>query len=99
MAKLIQYNGSVLLVCIFCFSLYQMQAQNNCRLIIHPVNADTTSISSLNLQQYFKDKAACIQYVNRLPVLLAVKGYASASVDSLWEDSATVFVRLFTGNK
>src|SRR6478735_3414527 len=99
MAKLIQYNGSVLLVCIFCFSFYQIQAQNNCRLIIHPVNAHTASIVSLNLQQQFNDKAACIQYVNRLPVLLALKGYTSASIDSLWDDSATVSIALFTGNQ
>jgi hypothetical protein len=34
-----------------------------------------------------------------LPSLLAVKGYAAASVDSVWEDSLSVAIKLFVGNK
>jgi len=99
MAKLIQYSGHLLKICIFCLLFNSTQAQNNCRLIVHPVNAGTGDIASLNLQQSFNSKTNCIQYVNRLPALLALKGYASVSVDSVWEDSSSVSIMLFTGGK
>lgn len=98
MAKLIQYIGYGLLVCIFCFLFNIVQGQT-CRLIIHPVNADAGHIAALNLKENFSNKTSCIQYVNRLPALLGLKGYASASVDSVWEDTASVSILLFTGNK
>lgn len=73
-----------------------MQAQN-CKLIIHPV--DTINFTSLQLQQQFNSKAACIQYVNNLPALLTIEGYAAASVDSVWEDSVSMIIKLFAGSK
>ena len=99
MAKLIQYSLCVPGVLMFCFLLNQVQAQNSCRLVVHPVDGSNTSIEALNLQNNFKDKTSCIQYINHLPQLLALKGYAAASVDSVWEDSTAVYINLFTGNK
>ncbi|HYJ65819.1 MAG TPA: POTRA domain-containing protein, partial [Parafilimonas sp.] len=66
-------------------------------LIVHPVSTDSAFINSLNLQTIFNDKTSAIQYVNQLPGLLAIKGYAAASVDSMWEDSNSVSIKLFTG--
>src|SRR5580765_4395594 len=97
MAKLVQYSVFVFLVFAFCFLLNPLQAQHGCRLIIY--TADTTNINILNIQHDFDNKADCIQYINRLPSLLAVKGYAAASVDSVWEDSASVSIKLFIGKK
>jgi len=99
MAKLIQYNLYVLLLFTFCILFSIVGAQTNFRLIIHPVLTGTTTRGDLNLQNNFSDKASCIQYVNRLPNLLAIKGYAAASVDSVWEDSSSVSIKLFIGNK
>src|SRR5438045_7544403 len=98
MAKLIQYSVYVWLLLLFCILFNIAKAQPGYKLIIHPVSADTGKITLLNLQTDFNNKTSCIQYVNRLPSLLAIKGYAAASVDSVWEDSAIVSIRLYTGN-
>lgn len=98
MAKLTQYSGHILKLWIFCFLFNTACTQNNCRLVIHPVNEDA-DVSSLNLQESFNNKTSCIQYVNRLTSLLGIKGYASASVDSVWEDTSSVSINLFTGKK
>ena len=99
MAKLNQYSVLIFQLLLFCFLFNQLNAQSTCKLIVHPVDADTSTIVALNLQNNFNDKTSCIQYVNRLPALLAVKGFAAASVDSVWEDSSSVSAKLFTGNK
>ncbi|MBV9962353.1 MAG: hypothetical protein JO072_08905, partial [Parafilimonas sp.] len=99
MAKLIQYKVYVLLFSVFCILFNILNAQTKFKLIIHPVSIDTLTISSLNLQNSFDNKQNCIQYVNHLPSLLAIKGYAAASVDSVWEDSTSVSIKLFTGDK
>jgi outer membrane protein assembly factor BamA len=99
MAKLIQYNIYTFLFLLFCFLFNELSAQQNCKLVVHPVSTDSASTASLNLQNNFINKTACIQYVDRLPALLAVKGFATASVDSVWEDSSSVSIKLFAGNK
>jgi outer membrane protein assembly factor BamA len=98
-AKLLQYILLILVLLFFNVFLNDVHAQKTCRLIIHPVSADSTGVAALDLQNNFNDKTSCIQYVNRLSSLLAMKGFASASVDSVWEDSASVSINLFTGNK
>src|ERR1044072_9395474 len=99
MAKLLQYSMYMFQLALFCILCNTVNAQKNCRLIIYAVDADSININSLGLQQDFNDKTSCIQYVNRLPSLLGVKGYAAASVDSLWEDSTAVYINLYTGNQ
>ncbi len=99
MAKLIQYCVYIFQLLLFCFLFDQLQAQQSFRLVVHPVPADTTNSTALNIQHNFNDKTSCIQYVNQLPSLLAMQGYAAASVDSVWEDSSSISIKLFTGNK
>jgi outer membrane protein assembly factor BamA len=99
MAKLNQHSIYVFLHLIFCFLLINANAQRSLKLIVNPVSTDSAGIVSLNLQSVFDNKTSCIQYVNRLPALLAIKGYAAASVDSLWEDSTVVYIKLFVGKK
>jgi outer membrane protein assembly factor BamA len=99
MAKLNQHSIYVFLLLIFCFLLGDANAQRNVKLIVHPVSTDSSFINSLNLQTIFNDKTSAIQYVNRLPALLAIKSYAAASVDSVWEDSNSVSIKLFIGEK
>src|SRR4030095_10942882 len=81
MAKLIQYTLKGAWLVLFSLLLLAVNAQP-CKLIIHPVGADSALITSLQLENSFDDKTSCIQYVNRLPQLLAMKGYAAASIDS-----------------
>ncbi len=38
-------------------------------------------------------------YIQQLPVLLTAKGYISASIDFVWEDSSSVSILLFPGQK
>ncbi len=99
MAKLNQYIVFIFQLLLFCFLLNKTAAQNTCSLIVHPVDTDSSSIAALQLTKDFPGKTSCIQYVNKLPALLAMKGFAAASVDSVWEDSTSVSIKLFTGEK
>src|SRR3954452_11353660 len=99
MAKLLQYRVFIFQLLLFWFFFNTAHAQHDCSLIIHPVSTDSSTIVLLNVQNNFSSKANCIQYVNRLPSLLATKGYVAASVDSVWEGSQSVSIRLFAGNK
>lgn len=99
MAKLNEHKTYAILIFIFCFLFIKVNAQYNCKLIVHPVSNDSSEIISLNLQTVFNDKTSCLQYVNHLPLLLAMKGFITASVDSVWEDSFSVSAKLFIGKK
>lgn len=99
MTKLNHHIKNVLQVLLFSFLLMNARAQHNCKLIIHPVSTDSSNLISLNLQTIFNTKVSCIQYVNQLPALLAIKGFAAASADSVWEDSSSVSIKLFVGEK
>lgn len=97
MAKLIQY--SVCLFLIICCCCSTTAAQKSCSLVIHHVDTANASPGALQLTSNFTGKSACLAYVQQLPTLLAAKGYISASVDAIKEDSATVYITLFTGKK
>lgn len=97
MAKIIEYRLWVLLM--FCFWCIHSNAQKECKLNIIPVSDSTGTINALHLSTSFASKAKCIEYVRLLPSLLTAKGYISASTDSVWEDSTSVSLLLFTGKK
>ena len=97
--KIPQYKLHALQLVLFSFLFIAVNAQHDCKLIIHPVSIDSQKIIELNLQTNFNDKANCLQYVQKLTSLLALKGFASASIDSLWEDSTSVSINLFAGDK
>ena len=99
MAKLIQYVLKIGVAMLFGFLFAEANAQQPCRIIIYPVDTDSAAMASLQLQNIFPNKASCIQYTDRLPQLLAMKGYAAASVDSAYDDSTSVSIRLFVGDK
>lgn len=97
MAKISQY---IIRFFIFtCVFITNARAQYSCHLNIKWVDADNTTKNSLHLPENFISKEACLQYVGQLPQLLAAKGFISASVDSVYIDTAQVFVHLFTGKK
>ena len=99
MTKLYYYIINAFQLLLFSSLFVSATAQHNCKLIIHPVSIDSSTIISLNLQTIFNTKVSCIQYVNQLPSLLAIKGFAAASIDSVWEDSSSVSINLFVGEK
>jgi outer membrane protein assembly factor BamA len=45
----------------------------------------------------FPDRTACSRYIGNLPAALQAKGYPTASVDSVWYDTAQATVQLYTG--
>jgi outer membrane protein assembly factor BamA len=56
-------------------------------------------LQQLNLKTDFSEKENAIKYINALPALLFRKGFAAASVDSVFYDSTRAFVKLYTGEK
>lgn len=45
----------------------------------------------------FRNKGVCVEYIYALPALLSKKGYLTASVDSIGNDSAGTTIRLYVG--
>ena len=84
-----------MLVLFFCskgFSQYSLQ--------IKQVDSNGKFQSDkLGLTTDFKNKTACLEYVNRLPKLLQSKGYLSSSVDSSFFDSTRAFLALYLGDR
>jgi len=97
MAKIKQY-GLCLCLILCCCSMYA-GAQTTCRLVIIPADAGIATINALQLTTDFNSKTACLSYVQKLPELLTAKGYISASVDAVQEDSSNVYITLFAGKK
>ncbi len=49
---------------------------------VHPVDTTPFFIQNLRLQEHFATAAACLQYAQQLPALLAAKGFIAASADT-----------------
>ncbi len=95
----------IIICCSACpqFLFAQQTAVNNMpyKLIINRLPADTANNGiDLKLQTNFSNLQECTVYINLLPQYLQAKGFAAASVDSIWQlnDSATA-VQLFLGNQ
>lgn len=54
-------------------------------------------LQSFNLKYRFTSLSEGRLYLEQLPILLASKGFASASVDSVWEEQGALHARLFPG--
>ena len=64
-----------------------------------PVDKDSSFLSkTLGLQESFANRLLCTQYIGNLDSLLRAKGYPTASIDSIWADSASATVKLFIGD-
>jgi outer membrane protein assembly factor BamA len=97
MAKIREYKGFILLMlCCLCM---RVGAQKEYTLRVQLVDSAETSLNELSLQTSFASKSNCISYVRELPKLLMIKGYISASIDSVGEDSSSAFALLFAGKK
>lgn len=82
-------------------------SQNNYRLVIHPADKDNSltqsntlnSIRGLNLQTSFANKEICTDYIFKLPGILTGKGYPTASIDSIFYDTAATHINLYLGQQ
>jgi len=92
---------------VFCCSIaMQLAAQqtmglkNNVALNIKFVDKDSSfNVQALKLQTSFLSKTTASDYVNKLPALLASKGYPVASVDSSWSNDSSVSILVYLGTR
>ena len=76
------------------------QAPAQYQLRINYVDKDSSyNTQPPQLQTSFATQPLCIDYVNKLPALLALKGYIAASVDSFLIDSNFAQINLFIGRQ
>jgi outer membrane protein assembly factor BamA len=69
-------------------------------LYIQLVDKDTSfNLQTLKLQTIFDNTIQCRSYINNLPSLLSTKGYPTASVDSIWQDTTSAKIHLFLGKQ
>ncbi|HEX7844469.1 MAG TPA: POTRA domain-containing protein [Chitinophagaceae bacterium] len=87
-------------VLVFLILTVCAKAQQNYSLRIKGVDKDSVFITTqLGISTSFASRAACIDYINKLPALLQSKGYVTSSVDSLRYDSSYAAMILFIGEK
>ncbi len=108
MNKVNAVRYSFLLFVFMCCSavLLQLLAQDGVnknlpyQLIINRLPADTADNgSNIIFQSAFSNQQQCITYINSLPQFLQGKGYAAASVDSIWQlNDSTTGIQLFLGH-
>ncbi len=83
---------------LLCFA--QAIQKNNYLLHIHPVSKDSSfAPAGLGLQAAFASETAVINYIFKIPQLLASKGYPAASIDSQWTVENSTHILLYTGTK
>ncbi|MDB5222954.1 MAG: hypothetical protein JWN83_1621 [Chitinophagaceae bacterium] len=96
----------ILLVSFCGFSITSF-SQNNYHLVIHLVDKDSSlsqssklnKVQSLGLQTSFLNRELCVNYIFRLPEILAAKGYPAASIDSVLYDSTSTHINLYLGEQ
>jgi outer membrane protein assembly factor BamA len=69
------------------------------RLEINLVDKDSSILGSLQLKTRFTSAPQCHEYLVQLDSLLAIKGYASASVDSVIQRDTLTIAYLFLGEQ
>ncbi|MCF3111497.1 BamA/TamA family outer membrane protein [Niabella sp. CC-SYL272] len=92
----VQHRLTLLL--LFLWMGFQAASQNRYALIIEAVDRAPAFITdTLGIKTDFINQEDCRQYTRQLLPLLQAKGYITASVDTLRLDSASAYMRLFTG--
>ncbi|MEO6404137.1 MAG: BamA/TamA family outer membrane protein [Ferruginibacter sp.] len=92
--------GGFLLLSIPFRSLSQASTKNNFFLHIHSAVKDSSfAPAGLGLQTAFNSEIALANYIAKVPMLLASKGYPVASVDSQWTEDNGSHIILYTGQK
>ena len=86
---------SIILIVHLCISTYAV-AQYQLR--IDYVDKDSTfQPQALKLRTNFSSQFQCQEYINKLPELLNLKGYASASIDNIRYDTNFAQIQLYLG--
>ncbi|MFT3908838.1 MAG: BamA/TamA family outer membrane protein [Ferruginibacter sp.] len=92
-----------MLICFgftICVQAQTPTTKNSYLLSIHFIDKDSSFKSQdLKLQSSFNSDMEVFEYMNKLPSLMASKGYPVASVDSFWNVEQTTFINLYLGTK
>ena len=89
------YRGLLIAICIGANYFF---AAGQHRLIVVPVDKDSAFLfNKLNISKSFTSQNACLSYIDKLLGTLHVKGYAAASIDSVYSDSISTTIHLFSG--
>lgn len=84
----------------FIASVYCQDTANQYRLYIHYIDKDSSfNAGDLNLTTGFPQQLQCLDYINKLPQKLNLKGYLAASVDEVQFDSVAAKIDLFVGEQ
>ena len=97
MPKLTLYSGSQVLA-ILLLSLVYQTVTGQYKLKVIPVDTNKPE-QQAGIQTEFKTKMACAQYISNLPSLLQSRGFATASIDSVQEDSMSTILHIFFGRR
>ncbi|MEO8769268.1 MAG: BamA/TamA family outer membrane protein [Ferruginibacter sp.] len=102
-AHWIKKSLAMVICCSFILCTHAQQSadsKNGYFLAIHYIDKDSLfKPQELKLQSTFSSEPLLYEYMNKLPQLLASKGYPVASVDSFWTIESTIHVNLFIGTK
>lgn len=85
------------LTALLLLQILLVTAQSNHQLTIIPVDSTAGLSQSLQLQTGFATKDDCNIYIDQLIPSLHSKGYITASIDSMVQDTAATRIWLFTG--
>lgn len=96
MAKLTVYHKISALIALLMLSAMIAASQYTLK-IESPDRSAVFLQDTLKLQSRFATLSSCMNYVNKLPNLLSIKGYSLASVDSLFYDSSSARCVLYVG--
>jgi outer membrane protein assembly factor BamA len=87
---------SIIIVCLLFAATSMAQYQ----LRILPADKDSLfNPQALGLQTNFPNQLSCAQYIEQLPAQLRTKGYAAASIDSVWYDTSVATIVLYVGSE
>jgi outer membrane protein assembly factor BamA len=99
-AKIQRLSAFAKLFCLWACLPVLTQGQNKYQLTIRVADRDLSFLTKqLEIQTHFVSRPACLTYVNSLPSFLQGKGYVTASVDSVYADSAGASMVLFLGQQ
>ena len=93
----------IFMCCSITVPLYAQQIAapaSNFPLKIKFIDKDSSfNPQALRLQTSFYSQTGATDYVNKLPALLATKGYPIASVDSIWSTDTALYAYVYLGTK
>ncbi len=93
-----------LLIVFLCYTYMKGNAQqkplvsNQFNLVLHYKDSALSTLP-IQIKTSFTDLQPLYDQINSIPKMLAMKGYATASVDSIWQLGNVVNIILFVGKK